>query len=106
MIDEVSNIEQYIPFIEKLARDPHFSDPHFSYDPNNLYQAVKKRNQKIYVSSKDGIINGIFVWLTIPEEQYVEMIVGLSRATEAWTALLDSKSHLLPARAITMSGLP
>lgn len=67
MIDEVSNIEQYIPFIEKLARDPHFSDPHFSYDPNNLYQAVKKRNQKIYVSSKDGIVNGIFVWLTIPE---------------------------------------
>lgn len=89
MIDEVSNIEQYIPFIEKLARDPHFSDPHFSYDPNNLYRAVKKRNQKIYVSSKDGIVNGFFVWLTIPEEQYVELIVGLSRVTEAWTAMID-----------------
>ena len=89
MIDEVSNIEQYISFIEELARDPHFSDPHFSYDSYNLYQAGKKRNQRIYISSNDGVVNGIFVWLTIPEEQYVELIVGLSRVTEAWTAMID-----------------
>ncbi|MBE5889370.1 MAG: hypothetical protein E7282_00205 [Lachnospiraceae bacterium] len=89
MIDEVSNIEQYISFIEELAQDHHFSDPHFSYDSGNLYQAVKKKNQKIYVSSNDGVVNGIFVWLIIQEEQYVELIVGLSRATEAWTEMID-----------------
>ena len=82
MIDEVSNIEQYISFIEELAQDHHFSDPHFSYDSGNMYQAVKKKNQKIYVSSNDGVVNGIFVWLIIQEEQYVELIVGLSRATD------------------------
>jgi hypothetical protein len=89
MIDEVSNIEEYVFFTEEISRDSNFSDPHFSYDQDNLYKAVKKKNQKIYVSSKDEIVNGIFVWLIIPEEKYVELIVGLSRSEEAWVSMID-----------------
>lgn len=88
MLVETNSAYQYASFINEISKDPNFSDPHFSYDQNNLYKASQKKNQKIYVSSQEGIVNGIFVWLVIPEEHYAELIVGLSRSEEAWTSMI------------------
>lgn len=89
MIDEVRNVEQYAAFIEEISRDPNSLDPHFLYDSGILYRALKNDTQKVFVSSKDGNINGIFAWVIYPEEKYIELIVGLSRSKEAWESMID-----------------
>lgn len=89
MLSETNSVYQYASFINELSQDPNFSDPHFSYDQNNLYKASQKKNQKIYVSSQEGMVDGIFVWLVIPEEHYAELIVGLSRSEEAWITMIE-----------------
>ena len=88
MITEINNPKQYDAFINGLSSDPDFSDPHFAYDPDNLYLAAKEKDHHLYISEDNGHIDGIFVWLIIPEEKYVELIVGLSRSKEAWTAMI------------------
>lgn len=89
MIVEVKSVEQYSSFIEEISKDTIFSDPHFSYNPDNMYKANQKKNEKIFVSSHNGVTDGLFVWLIIPEEQFVELIVGFSRSEEAWLSMID-----------------
>ena len=88
MIFEVDNLDAYAELIGGIAADPRFSDPHFSYDPDNLYSAVSAEAQKVYAAERNGVVSGIFAWLITPEERYAELIVGLSRDADAWDEML------------------
>lgn len=88
MILEIESFEQYTDFISEISADSRYSDPHFSYDKNNLYGALKNKNQRAFVSMKEGQITGLFVWLIILEENYAEMMIGLTKDGDAFSDML------------------
>lgn len=97
MILEIkSSILEYEDFIASFSNDEYFSDPHYMYDIENLYSAIKKENQKIYAVVNNNNIEGLFVWLILPDEKYIEMIIGLSRVKEAIEEMISfiEKEHL------------
>ncbi|MBP5462592.1 MAG: hypothetical protein J6Y20_10755 [Lachnospiraceae bacterium] len=88
MITEIDNLDACTDLIDRIAADPRYSDPHFTYDPQNLYSALQKPDHRVYASSEDGAVNGIFAWVILPEDRYAELITGLSEDTAAWEEML------------------
>lgn len=95
MIQEIHSFDEYKDFIGELANDPFCSDPHFIYNRDNLYRSLKDKDEYAYVVSKNGITEGLFVWLVLPEDRYIEMIIGFTRKEEAFTEMLSfmEKDH-------------
>ena len=88
MITEIDNLETYTGLIDRLAADPRYSDPHYSYDPQNLYTALTAQDHKVYASSENSAVTGIFAWVILPEDRYAELIVGFSESADAWEEML------------------
>ncbi len=87
MLKEITSLDGYETFIEEICSDSNYVDPHYLYDHNNLYNAFEKRNQHVYANINDGNIDGIFVLLILPNEKYIEMIIGLSKSEHAYNEL-------------------
>lgn len=79
MIKEIYSFDSYKKFISDISRNPNFADPHFEFDHNNLYDSLKKDNRKAYIVTDGKKVKGLFVWLIIPDEKYIEMLIGLSK---------------------------
>lgn len=89
MILKLETIEEYADFINEISNDQEYSDPHFTYCKDNLYDALSKKNNYVYASIKDNKINGLFVWLVLEDEKYIEMIIGLTKDKEAMSDMLE-----------------
>ena len=87
MLKEITSLDGYATFIEEICSDSNYVDPHYLYDHNNLYNAFEKRDQHVYANINDGNIDGIFVLLILPNEKYIEMIIGLSKSEHAYNEL-------------------
>ena len=79
MIKEIYSFDLYEGFIRAVSDNSIFADPHFEFDNNNLYDSLKKENRKAYIVTEGEQINGLFVWLILPDEKYIEMLIGLSK---------------------------
>lgn len=79
MITEIRSFECYEGFIQKIAADPDHKDPHFTYNESNLYRALENPNAKAYIVTENDVVMGLFVWLVLPEEKYIELLVGLAK---------------------------
>ena len=79
MIKEIFSFDLYEKFIEDVSASAAFADPHFEFDHRNLFDSLKKANRKAYVVTEGEKVSGLFVWLILPDEKYVEMLIGLSR---------------------------
>lgn len=79
MIEEIYSFGLYEEFIKDFFGNYNFADPHFEFDNGNLYNSLKKENKKAYIVQEKGEITGLFVWMIIPEEKYIEMLIGLSK---------------------------
>ena len=75
---EIKSFEEYSDFILELADNPSYYDPHFVYDKDNLFSALKRK----------GIIKGIFVWFIIPDEKYIELLIGFTKSKKAFIEML------------------
>ena len=89
MIQEIHSFEEYNGFIAELAGHPLFSDPHFTYSQENLYRSLKSKDEYAFAVMENGITEGLFVWLVLPDERYIEMIIGFTRKEEAFTEMLS-----------------
>lgn len=78
MVEEILSFEKYKAFINAISEDTSLKDPHFEYDENNLYGSLKKTGEKAYITKTDKEITGLYIWLILPEDKYIEMIIGLS----------------------------
>lgn len=78
-IHEINSFEKYEDFINELAESLLYSDPHFAYCKDNLYHSLKKKDQHAFAVSYNGTTEGLFVWLIIPDNQYIEMIIGFTK---------------------------
>lgn len=79
MIKEIFSFDLYEEFIKDVSSNSIFADPHFEFDNSNLYDSLKKDNRKAYIVTEGERVNGLFVWLILPDEKYIEMLVGLSK---------------------------
>lgn len=91
-IAEIRSLEGLEDFIGKLS----CPDPHFSREPGNLYEALHRKGHRVFAVRSDGEISGVFVWLAILEEGYVELIVGLSDNAAAWSEMLSHMDDQYP----------
>ena len=89
MIQEIRAFEEYEDFIRELAEDPLYSDPHFTFDKDNLYGSLTRQDEHVFAVTENGTTEGLFVWIVIPEEQYIEMLIGFTRKEEAFSEMLS-----------------
>ena len=89
MIQEIHSFDEYEDFIGELARHPLYSDPHFTYSKENLYRSLRGKDKYVFAVLENGIIEGLFVWLVLPDDRYIEMIIGFTKKEEAFTEMLS-----------------
>lgn len=89
MIQKIYSFDEYEDFISELANHPQYSDPHFSYDRNNLYRCLKSKDKHAFVVSGNGIVKGLFVFIILPDDRYVEMLIGFTKVEEAFTEMFE-----------------
>ena len=89
MVVEVQELDQYETFIRELSSEPCFYDPHFCYDADNLYGAPQRKDESVYAVVDEGTVRGLFVWLILPEDRYVEMLIGFTREERAFCEMLE-----------------
>ena len=92
MIRELETLEPYMDFIRDVNGDPCFSDPMLCTPgelEQNLLRAVEKPNDRVLGVFRDEAIVGLFDFLILPDEKYIEMIAGLSRDADAWAEITD-----------------
>ena len=90
MIQKLASLDACMDFIGEISRDPAFSDPMLSTPEQievNLRKAVEKPDDHVLGVYREGKLEGLFVFLILPEERYIEMIVGLSRSREAYAEI-------------------
>lgn len=89
MIINIDSLEGYEDFISLISNDCKLTDPHFTYDNGNLYDAFREKNQMVFASKQNDNVTGIFVWSIIEEERYAEMIIGFVQTKRAMYEMLD-----------------
>ena len=89
MIQEIYSFDEYEGFISEMANHPQYSDPHFTYDKNNLYRCLKSKDKHVFVVLGNGIVKGLFVFIILPDDRYVEMLIGFTREEEVFTEMLE-----------------
>ena len=89
MIQEIHSFDEYEDFIGELARHPLYSDPHFTYSKENLYRSLRSKDKYVFAVLENGIIEGLFVWLVLPDDRYIEMIIGFTKKEEVFTEMLS-----------------
>ncbi len=96
MIKQIYELKSFQPFVDMLKEDYHFSDPHFTYSQNTLYDALERENRHVFAVFNEEKVIGLFVFLIIPENQYIEMLIGFSKEEEAYEEIickLQSEYH-------------
>lgn len=91
MLKKVTSVNEYMDFIHEINSDPNFSAPMLASQEQmqcNLLDAPNKSAHQVWGSFRGEEIVGLFVFLVLEEESYIEMIVGLSRTIEAYEEML------------------
>ncbi len=89
IIQKIRSFEKYESFIGELARDPLYSDPHFTFDKENLYSSLERQDEFTFAVLENEEPQGIFVWLVLTNDQYIEMIIGFTKKEEAFSEMLS-----------------
>ncbi len=92
MIKILSSIDRYMAFVHEVNSEPQFSDPMLSNEKqlqHNLLEAVNNPVNKVLGVFDDNIMVGLFVFLILEEESYIEMLVGLSKSEDAYAEIMQ-----------------
>ena len=92
MIRELTEFKPYLDFINGINADPAYLEPMLSTQEQiecNLLNAVNNPDQVPLGVFENDVMTGLFVFLVIKEERYIEMLVGLSRSPAAYEEIAD-----------------
>ena len=89
MIKAIYSFDLYEEFIKDFSGNSVFTDPHFEFDNGNLYSSLEKDNNKTYIVAEGEKITGLFVWLILPSEKYIELLIGLSKEESSIREMLS-----------------
>lgn len=74
-------------FAEELQRDAAFSDPLLATErqlEHKLLDSFSRRDHTVLGAYSGGALSGLFVFLILDGEKYIEMLAGLSREAAVW----------------------
>lgn len=92
MLKPLTSVKEYMDFVHEISLDPNFSDPMLSSEEQircNLLDAPDKPTNRIWGIFEGAELTGLFVFLILEEESYLEMLVGLSRSINAYQEMLS-----------------
>ena len=100
MIRIIKSYDECRDFASGFQRDPNFSDPMLCDEEQmecNLIKSIEKPDKHcvLGVYNEDQMI-GLFVFLVLRDEKYIEMLVGLSRDKEAYMEVLRYLEQCYP----------
>lgn len=90
MINKLSSLDGCREFIEDMCRDPGYADPVLSTPERiaeRLEGAFGKPDGHVLGVFSGGELTGLFRFLILDEERYIEMIAGLSRESDAYSEI-------------------
>lgn len=99
MIKSVTTINEYDGFINSFLDNSEFSDPHLTARieaGEKLEDMIAKKDHYCFITESNDGINGLFILLIIPEEKYLEMLIGITRAERAVEELLSFIANNYP----------
>ena len=92
MVRILTEFDHCRDFINEINADPDYFDPMLQTEEqmeNNLKSALTSRDQvPLGVFSGDAM-TGLFVFLILKDDRYIEMLVGLSREPDAYEEIAD-----------------
>ena len=86
LMKNVTKLNEYNAFITSFLDDSEFSDPHLMARieaDEKLEDMLTKKDHHCFVTENSDGINGLFILLIIPEEKYLEMLIGITREENA-----------------------
>ena len=92
MLKVLTSAEEYMDFVHEMRKDPDFSDPMLKSEMQlrcNLLDAPGGRSCQLWGVFQEGRIAGLFAFLILEEEAYIEMLAGLSRVESAYQEMLS-----------------
>ena len=100
MIRKIKTYNECREFASRFQGDPNFSDPMLCHEEqlqNNLVGSIEKpdRHCVLGIYREEQMI-GLFAFLVIRDEHYIEMLVGLSREKEAYLEMFRYLKHHFP----------
>lgn len=91
MVKVLTSVAEYLDFANEINRDPDFSDPMLISEEqmrNHLLNAPTRQDCQVLGVFDGAEMTGLFVFLVLPDESYLEMLVGLSRSLTAYEEML------------------
>ena len=92
MLKILTNVNEYMDFVNEINSIPNFSAPMLSSEEQircNLLDIPNKPKHQIWGSFEKEEIVGLFVFLVLEDESYIEMLVGLSCVMEAYEEMFS-----------------
>ena len=100
MIRIIKSFHECQDFVLNFCRDPDLSDPMLSNEEqlrNNLTKAIEKpEKHTVWGVFREEHMIGLFSFLVLPDEQYMEMLLGLSRDKTAYQEIFNHLSENFP----------
>lgn len=99
MIRIIKTYDECQKFASSFQGDPNFSDPMLSDEDQvqcNLINAIDRTDRYVLGVYQDATMIGLFTFLILRDEQYIEMLVGLSRDKEAYLEVLRYLEQCYP----------
>ena len=99
MIRIIKSYDECRDFASGFQGDPSFSDPMLSDEEQvqcNLINAIDRTDRYVLGVYQDATMIGLFTFLVLRDEQYIEMLVGLSRNKEAYLEVLHYLEQCYP----------
>ncbi len=91
MLKKLTNAKEYMAFIRETVNDPSFGDPLLRSEEliqRRLLESPGEQEQLWGVFEGDRIL-GLFGFLVLEEEAYLEMLCGVSRSPKAYEEILS-----------------
>jgi len=90
-------------FASGFQSDPCFSDPMLSSEEQvqcHLIDAIDRKDRRVLGVYQDTALIGLFTFLVLPDEQYLEMLVGLSRDKESYLEVFRYLEQCYPGYSV------
>lgn len=104
MIRMIKTYEECRDFVSGFQGDPHFLEPMLSSEKQlqcNLVRPIESPDRHcVFGVCHEKTLIGLFAFLVIRDEQYAEMLVGLSREKAAYQEALQYLEQRLPGYGV------
>lgn len=100
MIKVIKSYDECRDFASNFNGDPSFSDPMLCHEEqiqHNLIKPIEKTDRYcVFGIYRENQIIGLFAFLVLRDEHYIEMLVGLSREKEAYLEMFRYLEQCYP----------